>query len=208
MNFFGHAVVAAWKGQDAFGVLGSMLPDFEGMTHVRVLEVRQEALRAGVALHHETDDAFHQSRVFVSLCRVGLDELTELGVRRGTARAVAHVGVEMFLDGLLTSDAGHGSAYDDALRQETHDAVLWEDQGLAFGKLQRRLRNWGTPHEYRDPTFVLDRLTDSLRTRPRLAILGQQRAAVADFLPRLQQSVEVRAPELLNELRDTLGLAR
>ncbi|MEM7136907.1 MAG: hypothetical protein AAF500_10035 [Myxococcota bacterium] len=208
MNFFGHAVVAAWKKQHSLGVLGSMLPDFEGMTHVRVREVRQEAVRVGVALHHETDEAFHKSPIFVSLCRTGLDELTELGVRRGTSRAVAHVGVEMFLDGLLARDAEHGSAYEDALRQETHDAILWEDRGVAFQKLQRRLRTWGTPHEYRDPSFVLDRLSDSLRTRPRLAILAEQRLAVADFLPRLQQSVEDRAPELLNELRDALGLAR
>ena len=52
---------------------------------------------------------------------------------------------------------------------------------------------------------MLARLTDALRRRPALALLADQSAQVGEFLPSLQVMVEHDAPELLNELRDTLG---
>lgn len=161
MNFFGHAVVAGWTGAEAGVVLGSMLPDFESMVKVRVVEVRDNDIQQGVDLHHRTDDAFHRAPTFLSLCAEALAQLT---------------------------------------------AREWEDRGEAFAKLHERLTIWGPPRDYREPEFVLQRLRDTLRLRPRLAVLEEQGPPLAEFLPTLQSSVERRAPELLNELQDTLDL--
>lgn len=206
MNFFGHAVVAGWTGARAGAVLGSMLPDFETMVKVRVVDVRDKDIERGVALHYRTDDAFHTAPTFLSLCTEALARLTALGVRRGTARAVAHVGSEMFLDGWLAQDDAHARTYLTALYPELTAQLEWEDRGRAFARLHKRLAAWGPPRDYRDPMFVLDRLNDVLRARPRLAVVEEQRHLIAEFLPTLRSRVEHRAPELLYELQDTLDL--
>lgn len=208
MNFFGHSVVAAWSGAPHGGVLGSMLPDFESMTRVRVRDLSHADLEHGIALHHRTDDAFHRTPRFVALCRRARHELDARGVRRGTARAVSHIGTEMFLDGLLSLDDALAAAYLDALAPEHAAGIQWEDGGHAFEKLRRRLERWGAPRDYDDPEFVLARLRDALRGRPKLRLLDEQHDAVAEFLPSLRLWVAADTPELLNDLRDALGLSR
>ena len=199
-------MVAGWTGAKAGAVLGSMLPDFETMVKVRVVDVRDKNIKHGVELHHRTDDAFHTTRTFLSLCAKALVELTALGVHRGTARAVAHVGSEMFLDGWLAQNDVHARTYLTAFYPELTDQLEWEDDGRAFAKLHRKLTKWGPPHEYRDPEFVLDRLTDVLHARPRLAVVDEQRSRIAEFLPTLRSQTERHAPELLDELQDALDL--
>lgn len=204
MNFFGHAVVAGWADAEAGAVLGSMLPDFESMVRVRVVEVRDSDIQRGVDLHHRTDEAFHRTPTFLSLCAEALTELTARGVRRGTARAVAHVGTELFLDGWLAQNDAHARTYAKGLYPELTPQLEWEDRGEAFTKLHRRLTTWGPPLDYREPLFVFQRLHDALRLRPRLAVLEDQAPSLAEFLPKLHSNVERRAPELLNELQDAL----
>ena len=205
MNFFGHAVVAGWQDNRASHLLGSMLPDFETMMRVPLIEVRDPDIQRGIELHHRTDDAFHRAPAFLALCARALGELTEAGVRRGTARAVGHIGSEMFLDGWLAREQAHVDDYLTALELEVDGLLGWQDDGHAFSKLHARLTRWGAPRGYTEPSFVLARLADALRRRPALALLEDQTARVAEFLPSLQQMVEHDAPELLNELRETLG---
>lgn len=205
MNFFGHAVVASWSDGQPKRLLGSMLPDFETMVRVPLRGVPDAEVRRGIVLHHRTDDLFHRTVVFLSLCAEALGDLGDLGVRRGTARAVAHIGVEMFLDGHLVDDPAHVGAYLSALELEPDGLVHWEDEGRAFSKLRDRLGTWGAPRDYAEPSFVLERLTDALRARPALAILDEQSEPVGSYLPTLQRAVERRAPELLTELQDALG---
>lgn len=205
MNFFGHAVVASWADRRAGHLLGSMLPDFETMLGVPLLEVHDPGIRRGIELHHRTDDAFHRSNVFLSSCAQALDALTEIGVRRGTARAVGHIGTELFLDGWLVREQGHVDAYLAALDLEAGELLDWKDRGQAFSKLRTRLSIWGAPRDYADPAFVSARLRDALRHRPALAVQEDQFARVADYLPSLQRIVEDGARELLKELQDALG---
>lgn len=207
MNFFGHAVVASWADRQAGHLLGSMLPDFEAMIGVPLLEVRDRDIQRGIDLHHRTDEAFHRAPVFLALCAHALEALIDAGVRRGTARAVGHVGSEMFLDGWLVREQGHIDDYLAALELDANELLCWRDQGLAFSKLKARLTIWGAPSDYADAPFVLARLTDAFRARPALAVHADQADPVAKYLPSLQQMVEHRAPELLNELQDALGLA-
>ena len=205
MNFFGHAVVAGWRDNRARHLLGSMLPDFETMVRVPLTEVRDPDIQRGIDLHHRTDEAFHQAPAFLAFCARSLDELGGAGVRRGTARAVGHVGSEMFLDGWLAREQAYIDDYLAALELDVDGLLGWQDDGQAFSKLQKRLTLWGAPRDYAEPSFVLARLTDALRLRPALAVLEDQAARVAEFLPSLQQMVECDAPELLHELQDALG---
>lgn len=205
MNFFGHAVVASWTDRRAGHLFGSMLPDFEAMVGVPLSMVHDPDIQRGIELHHRTDDAFHRAPAFLASCAHALDALTRSGVRRGTARAVGHVGTEMFLDGWLVREERHIDGYLRAIELETNTLLDWSDEGKAFSKLQARLAVWGAPHDYAEPAFVSARLRDALRHRPALALLEDQSEQVADYLPVLQRLVEQRAPELLKELRDALG---
>jgi len=206
LNFFGHAVVAGWADNRAGHLLGSMLPDFEAMVRVPLVEVCDEDIQRGIELHHRTDEAFHRAPVFIELCARSLRELKAAGVRRGTARAVGHIGSEMFLDGWLAREQDHVDDYLTALEVEVEGRLEWEDDGRAFSKLRARLALWGSPRDYAEPPFVLARLADALRRRPALEVLEDESAQVEEFLPRLQRMVERHAPELLTELRNTLGL--
>jgi hypothetical protein len=205
LNFFGHAVVAGWDDRRAGHLLGSMLPDFETMVRVPLLEVRDPDIQRGIDLHHRTDEAFHRTPAFLAFCAHALNELTDAGVRRGTARAVGHIASEMFLDGWLAREQTYIDDYLAALELEVDDLLGWQDEGHAFSKLHTRLTLWGAPHDYAKPSFVLARVSDALHNRPALAVLEEQSAPVAEYLPSLQQLVERDAAELLHELRDTLG---
>lgn len=206
MNFFGHAVVAGWADNRAGHLLGSMLPDFEAMVRVPLVGVCDPDIQRGIDLHHRTDEVFHRAPIFVELCARALSELKGAGVRRGTARAVGHIGSEMFLDGWLAREQDHVDDYLAALEVEVEGCLEWEDDGRAFSKLRARLTMWGAPRDYAEPTFVLARLADALQRRPALRVLEDESSQVRQFLPRLQRMVERHAPELLTELQDTLGL--
>src|SRR3954452_22349226 len=103
MNFFGHALIAQ-RAETTRGpirsefVLGAMLPDFASMLRTRPPFSTLDALSAGLWFHHRTDDAFHGSPSFLQFSGDASRFLSDRGVARGTARAVAHVGVELLLD--------------------------------------------------------------------------------------------------------------
>jgi hypothetical protein len=205
LNFFGHAVVAGWADGRAELTLGSMLPDFEAMTRVPLIEVRDAEIQRGIDLHHRTDDAFHRTAAFLSWNASALDALAAAGVRRGTARAVSHIAAEMFLDGWLAAQPVLAHGYLAALDVDANGRLRWKDGGEAYEKLHLRLSAWGTPLDYAEPSFVLGRLRDALRQRPALAIADEEREAIAALLPSLKHRVQREARELLQELRDALG---
>jgi hypothetical protein len=205
LNFFGHAVVAGWADARAEHALGSMLPDFEAMTRIPLIEVHDADIQRGVDLHHRTDEAFHRSDLFLAWNASTLESLAEAGVRRGTARAVSHIAAEMFLDGWLAAQPTLAHGYLAALEVEANGHLHWQDGGEAFERLHERLSNWGAPREYADPRFVFSRLRDALRRRPSLAIAENEAERVAACLPPLQARVQAEARELLDGLRSALG---
>ena len=142
MNFIGHATVALWQRTDPAFVLGSMLPDFAGMARAKLAPTTassdQQAVVAGIALHHRTDDVFHKSPIFVRLLQETLDELTTLGVARGTARAIGHVGTEMFIDGELLRGPEVAAAYTRALNAGDALGALFADADGALAWLAAR----------------------------------------------------------------------
>ena len=183
-----------------------MLPDFEVMVRVPLVAVSDAHIQRGIDLHHRTDDAFHRAPAFLSWTSRAFEGLCETGVRRGTARAVAHIATEMFLDGCLASSPPLVRGYLAALDVDANGQLEWEDGGNAYERLRGRLSTWGAPQDYADPGFVMARLHDALRTRPALAISEAEVERVAASLPPLKHRVEQDARELLDDLRNALGL--
>ena len=209
MNFYGHAVFAARLSTDRGYVLGSMLPDFEGMSGTRLLATDHDGIREGVALHHATDSIFHGAPEFLELCSSGLADLTALGIPRATARAVAHVGTELVFDSYLIAEYGEELDYVASLEAANGDELgarmEFADGGGRFESLRRRLVDFGVPRAYADPGFVADRLVNALAGRPRLAMRDGERDRVAAWVesarPRIletSRSIDRRVGDELN----------
>ncbi|MFW6051051.1 MAG: hypothetical protein ACODAU_07745 [Myxococcota bacterium] len=210
MNFFGHAAVASWHRCAPEAVFGAMLPDFASIIRVRLGAVHDAGIARGVALHHETDAVFHTSPLFVSLCNDAVAQLEARGLPRGSARAVAHVGTELLLDGWIAAHEGAPA--------EAYLAAIAVDDERVMGAVELRrpdgtkrlrwlldrLRQHGVPHRYREPSFVADRLAGALEGRPRLRLTAAGRASVADWLEGWRARVDLDASGLLAQVRERL----
>src|SRR5690606_20947871 len=115
VNFFGHAAIAAWHSSEPGFVLGAMLPDFAAMIRTRPPRATLTSIERGIAFHHLTDHAFHDAPSFRQLTAAAMLELAGLGLGRGAARATAHVGIEILIDGVLARESAARRAYLDAL---------------------------------------------------------------------------------------------
>ena len=218
MNFFGHAAVASWglapgAGEptvattDASGrVLGAMLPDFATMSGARLADPHDDAAVAGgIALHHVTDAAFHHLPPVLALMRELDERLERLGCARGPRRAVAHIGVELLLDGVLVEELLYREHY---LAGLAHDpaGVRWREHGddTRFGVLLTRLRAHGVPDDLRKPESIAMRLQRMLSHRPLLAPSPADLAAIRTALVAYKPRVEIAADTVLRGLRAAL----
>lgn len=208
MNYFGHAAVASWHGGSPGAVLGAMLPDFASMTGVRLAEATDGEIARGIALHHATDSVFHQAPAVLALMRELDGRLDAEHVARGPRRAVAHIGVELLLDGLLVREPGYRAAYVAALAHDPAGVQFREagDHGR-FGALRTRLQSYGVPDDLEDPASIVHRLHRMLMHRPLLAPSASDlhgiRAALVAHRPR----VEVAADTVLRAVRAGLSPA-
>lgn len=203
MNFFGHATVAAWDaGASPAFVLGAMLPDFASISGVRAVRAIDEDAIRGVALHHRTDDVFHAAPDFVALTMLVRERLEHGGVERGSARAAAHVGVELLLDGTLVSDARTGDLYVRALAAAAPLLVCARELDTdRFARFLSRARSYGVPFPYTDPRFVAERVAGALSGRPRLALDAAAATTLVRVLGEVTHDVHARAEDLLAEVR-------
>jgi len=207
VNFIGHLHLSRFHSTDPAYALGAMLPDFASMARVKLGRVGNARIRAGIALHHRTDAAFHGQPLFVSLMRETETALAEQGVTRGPARAVGHVGVEMLIDGELVHDRDNGEAYLLALAQTER---LERDEGLSpetrtnLARLHQRLAIYGVPYDYRNTEAVVTRLTRALSGRPMLALSPEEARIVGRVLPEIQRRVVVTVESLVDAVRHAL----
>ncbi len=209
MNFFGHALVAAYKKPDPPFVLGSMLPDFAAMLHLRLPAVRAALVREGVAFHHATDRAFHESRAFRTLNLDASRHLNALGVRRGTVRAVAHVGVEYMIDGELAGLLGGKVAdYQAALGHgaSLEPGALFSGSGehARFARLLDGLAQRGVSAFTGNHGVLVARLVRALQNRPRLTISDEDLPRVDGWARSQAAAVAGAVPALLSELAEAL----
>jgi hypothetical protein len=207
VNFFGHAAVASWRDAKPAVALGAMLPDFATMCRARLDAPGDPGIAEGVELHHATDAAFHQLPVVTDLMRELAERLALAGCARGPRRAVAHVGMELLLDGVLVEEAAYRASYERGLGYEpAGGGVRWGDAegDERFSRLVARLRAYGAPFDLREPAAIARRLQHMLADRPRLAPDAGDLRAIQTCLVEERPRVEVATDELLRALRASL----
>ena len=215
MNFFGHAWIAQRNeatrgGARAQFVLGSMLPDFATMLGSRPPQVTLPVVHDGIAFHHRTDDAFHGARSFLEFSRQASSFLSERGLARGCSRAVAHVGVELLLDGALAAEESANEAYLSALDAGCTDHVashihwLANDVDARFRHLCLTLRERGAFAGHTPAEVIAQRLRNILASRPRLAMDDAGQSVVREWVVSARPMIEAGAPLLLREVEQRL----
>jgi hypothetical protein len=208
MNFFGHAALAARFSDRPEFVLGAMLPDFSSMLGLREPGAQDCVLASGIRFHHVTDRAFHDLVIFRRFCKEAVVVLEARGVARGTARAVAHVGVELLLDAALAKGATARSAYVAGLRAGQRPELLrglhWPAAEQArLSQLMSRLEGLGyglEEHGGAASSLVVERLSRALARRPRLAIAPRDVRAVDDWVELCHGAVVASTPAIVIEL--------
>lgn len=212
MNHFAHAAVAAAHGPDPALALGAMLPDFASMLRLRLGAVSHPELRAGWALHHASDAAFHRAPEFVALLSGGSAALRDAGLPRGPARAAAHVGLELLLDAELARDPHAAEHYAQALlaaaRPELGAAIVWSrpESALRWRALHLRLCAHGAPRADEDDDALARRVLRVLSARPRLALDAAAQPPIQRWLREARPRMGEAAPALLEGVvRETLA---
>jgi hypothetical protein len=209
VNFFGHAAVSTWRYPSARGgvPLGAMLPDFSTMCGARVAGSPDPDIAAGIALHHATDKAFHTLPAVLGLMRELDQRLERGGCARGPRRAVAHIGTELLLDGVLVDNDTYRDAY--MLGIEYDGAIDWKDEGddLRFAALQARMRAHGVPDDLKRPEAIAHRMNRMLAHRPLLAPSPADQTAIMVALIEHKPRVEVATDTVLRGVRAVLEMA-
>ena len=215
MNFYGHAVVAAATERESEFVLGAMLPDFISILGSRPPRLEMGSLARGVAYHHRTDAAFHESAIFRALQAEASDQLLASGVRRGPTRAVAHVGVELLIDAALawsftaaqSTDADEPYLRALELGSTPLPGLAWEpfSNSERFMGLCQRLRHVGVDRFRVDAEQAMADLGRILARRPRLALTDQETPAVVAWAAQAFLVVKTELPALLEQLKNRLA---
>jgi hypothetical protein len=202
LNFLAHADVAHRVSGDRPGqLLGAMLPDLVVMAGVRLPAHLPGELDAGRLLHHAVDDVFHGHAVFREGVGAIRRRLSSGGLGTGPARAAAHVGYELLLDGCVEWHGPLADAVDRSLGDaDLLSAGLRRDEVDRWAALVARLRParaW-VPDP---PTEELARRVERvLARRPRLALGPGQTALVLDALAAARPSVTGEGPALLEDV--------
>jgi hypothetical protein len=204
VNFFGHTVLAVRRSSEPAFVLGSMLPDFATMIRARPPGVEHGDIESGMQFHWKTDEVFHQSAAFLTLSHQALTWLSARGVQRGSALAVAHIGVEILLDAALAGDDRAQAAYRAALESagELGRHIGWasDEERARFAGLRARLLARGPIAGDIAPETVAERLRYALAGRPRLSLDDVSVLTVRDWARVARPDVDARAAPLVREL--------
>jgi len=208
MNFFSHAAVARRFSDAPAFVLGAMLPDFASMLGARLAAVADPTLARGVRFHHLTDHAFHELPAFQEQSRDALRTLRALGVAKGPARAVAHIGIEILLDVTLGQSASAQSAYLAGLeagrRPELIASLAWpEDVRKRLIDLLETLERRGIVLDTSSQVIV-ERIKRTLARRPLLALADDDPPRVLDWVEATRDRVVSSTPALVAALQAEL----
>jgi hypothetical protein len=187
MNYFGHVAVACRFLESPEFLLGSMLPDLAGIIGTSVPKSTAD-VQLGVQFHVRTDEVFHELAPFRQRVNSGSESLRSRGLRKGPARAVAHVATELLLDSELNQVQLYRVAYSEALfvagPKRVGALLQWEARGTAedFEFLRLRLIERSAFREPFAPGRLVGRLERVLKDRPRLRLTPNERLLVHDWL--------------------------
>lgn len=161
-----------------------MVPDLAPLIGARTPELFDEFATLGLKFHLETDAVFHQSPYFVTRNRNLVSELRAAGIRKGPARAIAHLGLELLIDASLLQDDEVYRGYLEGLN-EGLDLVTWRHHPLTFllyrdliGHLSHGGRKIHEPSEER----LRFRMARALGSRPALCPTDLELEAAAHIL--------------------------
>ena len=211
MNFVGHIAVGAAVAGDTEFLVGTAAPDFASMARTRLRGTAAGALADGIALHHATDRAFHADPWFLTMERDLRAALLADGLPDGGARACAHVGVELLLDGAFVREPdvhdAVGRVYheigepSDAIVElaEPHEQARWHEHLVG---ISQRL----DPTSYADADAVGRRLHTITSRRPRLAFPSTMVDVVCARLRTLQPRIHDDAPGVLQRSSRTVAV--
>ncbi|HEX5101820.1 MAG TPA: hypothetical protein VFV94_20060, partial [Polyangiaceae bacterium] len=154
--------------------------------------------------------AFHELSAFRSFVSEATAWLDAEGVRRGTSRAVAHVGVELLLDAALADGDAACTFYLAALGVARAPELLERAEFLphertSLSGLASTLEARGVSRAP-DTTLVVGRLERALSVRPRLRIEPSDVARVSAWVELFRDRVLSSTPEIVNELTSALVL--
>jgi len=202
LNWYAHAVLAERVSQDPRCLLGAMLPDLAAAAGLRVAPPPEGPLAQGLRLHVLADAAFHAAPEFASLVSAGRGALEDAGLARGSARAAAHVGIELLLDGWLAARQRPSTAFGAALRVACElpaDTTLFrlDPDPARWRALCARLASGELPEAYARPERVGAAVERILAARPRLALPAAAGPALTSWLRAAQPELDARAPVLL-----------
>jgi hypothetical protein len=202
LNYYAHLVAASWQNDDLEFGLGAMLPDFANMAKLRPIAEQRGSVGGGVEFHHHSDKVFHRLEGFRDLERWTLKHLLDRGLRRGPSRGVAHVGVELCLDGALVGRADQ--AYLGALACAADAHMQWSapEHAGSFATLIERLSEIGIPHGYGDPEVLCYRLGRIFEPRPLLALNEADTAILSEAMPGIQARVHGASDSIMAALRE------
>ncbi len=187
-----------------------MVPDFVGMIGARLKTVEDPVVASGIAHHHEVDAAFHGAPLFLSLMGDAQDYLESRELDHGPAMAVAHVGVELILDGWLATNGHNHDAFCRALESAPQTAFEWEhdDHARRWKLLRQRLGDGTLPLAYLEPEFIASRLELILSARPRLALRKEDTAIVETWATEARAQIHNEAASLVEQVLSRLDAAR
>ena len=129
---------------------------------------------------------------------------------RGTARAVAHVGVELLLDAAFARENAANEAYLSAvacaLTERVRSYIHWQrnDASERFQHLCHSLRHRGRYQENPASELVAERLRNILADRPRLAMDERGLSVVREWVDSARSQITSGAPQLLREVEQRL----
>lgn len=206
MNLVGHVAVAVHRTEHASSehLAGAMLPDLAAMARVRLAPAGGD-LGDGIAVHHASDAAFHRSQWFNDRSQALRDALLAAGVDRGAARACAHAGVEMLLDGGWIADPRVRDASDRAFsvlrargatRDRVHSLVAPVDRAHWAARLDR-IATTIDLDAYRSPAAIATRLHHMTSGRARIELRREHVDTVTRELGRVQDAVLADADAVL-----------
>jgi hypothetical protein len=210
VNLVAHVAVAERRDPRAPApfLAGAVLPDLAAMARVRLGRGGDDALGDGIAFHHAADAAFHASRWFNDHNRALRDVLLDAGVDRGAARAAAHAGLEMLLDGGLavrptvvraTGTALAAVTGPGATREAVQALVPATDRSRWSEHLELIGRSFDA-RAYTSPDEIARRLHRMTSGRARIELAAAQVPLVARELAVFQPAVVADADAVVAEV--------
>jgi hypothetical protein len=206
VNLVGHVAVALHRDPASTPpfLVGCMLPDLAAMARVR-LTPADGHVGDGVQFHHRTDAAFHASEWFNRHNQALRDLLLDAEVDRGAARASAHAGLEMMLDGHLIGETqverGVERAFAElATPSATSDAVTAlapDDVRGGWAERLNQISHSLDPQSYSSTRSVAERLHRMTRGRHRIELREVQVSIVA-------RQLEAYRPRALHDVGSLL----